>query len=189
MVLTLFISLDLLSSSFRQEINDSLVSSWGELISLPRRPSHIEAQELSYIRYTAPKVIDKYPRPCVITSENRNLILASGTTGYRTWEAALHLGTFLSTPAGRVLIRGKHIVEIGCGIGFLSMYCLKCLDAKTVTACDMEQGLLDALNDCVEKNHLDPRCIKGKLWNWSDSFSSGSDQGRSTFDIAIGADL
>ncbi|KZZ98125.1 hypothetical protein AAP_00386 [Ascosphaera apis ARSEF 7405] len=172
------------------EINDQLVSSWGELISLPRRPSHIEAQEPAYIRYTAPSLLNKHPRPYVITYEKRFVISASGTTGFRTWEAALHLGTLLSTPAGKALIQGKNVLEIGCGVGFLAMYCLKCLDVQTITACDMEQGLIDSMNHCLDRNGLDPQRITGRLWDWSQPFSANAKQGEpTTFDVAIGADL
>ncbi|KAI5299929.1 hypothetical protein KEM56_002870 [Ascosphaera pollenicola] len=173
------------------EINDQIVSSWGELLSLPRRdPVELNATRPDYIRYTAPRSLDKHPRPYVITYEKKYMISEAGTTGFRTWEAALHLGTFLSTPAGKALVQGKNVIEIGCGVGFLSMYCLKCLDVQSITACDMEQGLIDNIDHCIEKNRLDPRRITTRLWDWSDSFNVQSKEGqRSTFDVAIGADL
>ncbi|KAI5294522.1 hypothetical protein KEM52_003816 [Ascosphaera acerosa] len=178
------------------EINDSLVAAWGELIALPRRPAHLEAQELSYIRYTAPTSLgsdaaSSDSRPYIITCENRNLILAAGTTGFRTWEAALHLATYLSTAEGRRLVQGMAVIELGCGVGLLSMYCLKCLNARTVVATDMEQGLMDALDDGIKRNQLDSQRITGRLWNWADALGGeDNDAGEKLqFDVAIGADL
>lgn len=70
------------------------------------------------------------------------------------------------------------------------MYCLKCLDVQTITACDMEQGLIDSMNHCLDRNGLDPQRITGRLWDWSQPFSANAKQGESTtFDVAIGADL
>ena len=66
---------------------------------------------MSYVKYTAPSMIDSEDNRTIITSESRGLILSSGTTGFRTWEASLHLGTYLSTPEGGCLVRGKNVVE------------------------------------------------------------------------------
>jgi hypothetical protein len=40
--------------------------------------------------------------------EARARILSAGTTGNRTWEAALHLGSFLASETGEALVRGLH---------------------------------------------------------------------------------
>ncbi|KAI5297282.1 hypothetical protein KEM55_004925 [Ascosphaera atra] len=177
-----------------QEILDDLVASWGELISMPRRSPLEEAQKLSYIRYTAPKILGKSPRPSIVTSENRGLILSSGTTGFRTWEAAMHLGTFLSTPSGKTLVQGKNVIELGCGVGFLSMYCLKCLEANSIVATDMEQGLIDAIDDCIQKNELNSSRIKAGIWEWGNVLDPklvppSNEENAPSFDVAIGADL
>lgn len=126
----------------------------------------------------------------LITKENRFLILSSGTTGFRTWEAALHLGSYLSTPEGRSLIKGKNVIELGCGIGFLSMYCLKCLGAKSVLATDIEPTLISAIEDCATRNNLDPNRMHATILDWGNNIKDQIfDQCHPSFDIGLGADL
>ncbi|EEH48232.1 protein-lysine N-methyltransferase [Paracoccidioides brasiliensis Pb18] len=185
-----------ISDPEEDEILDDLVSSYGNLITLPRQSPLEEAQKLSYIRYTAPRDIgskESHDSQFVITSENRGLILSSGTTGFRTWEAALHLGTYLSTPEGRALIAGKNIIELGSGTGFLSMYCLKCLGARSVTATDRDPALISSIQDCVMRNSLDSSRIHADIWEWGNPFQphrlSSSGKSYQSFDVALGADL
>ncbi|EEP77267.1 conserved hypothetical protein [Uncinocarpus reesii 1704] len=174
------------------EILDDLMNTWSDLITRPRRSPLEEAQELSYIKYSPPGRLDSTPSQSVITSENRGLILSSGTTGFRTWEAALHLGTYLSTLTGRARIAGKNVVELGAGTGFLSMYCLKYLDANHVVATDRELALLSNIQDCVSRNNLDRLKFRTCIWEWGRPFEP---TGRvdadcpTSFDVALGSDL
>ena len=87
--------------------------------------------------------------------ERRHLISGSLTTGFRTWEAALHLGSYLLTPKGSSLIRGQSVLELGAGTGFLSILCAKLLEAKHVTATDGDEGVVEALKENLYLNELD----------------------------------
>ncbi|KAL2369018.1 hypothetical protein RJ035_001673 [Blastomyces gilchristii] len=185
-----------ISNPDEDEVSDDLMRSYSDLIGCPRLAPFEEARTLSYIRYTAPRghaSQGNHKGQFVITSENRNLILASGTTGFRTWEAALHLGTYLTTPEGRSLIEGKNVVELGSGTGFLSMYCLKCLGARSVTATDRDPALISTIKDCAMQN--DPSCnrISADIWEWGTPFQpnriSSSGEPHQSFDVALGADL
>lgn len=170
-----------------QEILDDLINCWSELIAQPK-PSALEAaQQLSYIKYTAPN--DK--RSSVITSESRGLILSSGTTGFRTWEAALHLGTFLcATSEGRSLLRGKRVIELGAGTGFLSMYCAKHLGVESVTVTDRDPALMANIRDCLQRNQLGDDKIRTAIWEWGSPLDGGSGSNTNAiFDVALGADL
>ncbi|KAK2795964.1 hypothetical protein FQN50_009669 [Emmonsiellopsis sp. PD_5] len=183
-----------ISNPDEDEVSDDLMNSFSELISVPRQPDLEQAQKLSYTRYTAPRSKgSRASRESVITSENRGLILYSGTTGFRTWEAALHLGTYLSTPEGRSLIEGKNIIELGSGTGFLSLYCLKCLGAHSVTATDRDPALISTIRDCIIKNELDSRIISADIWEWGEPFHperlSPEEEPHQSFDVALGADL
>lgn len=167
------------------------MSAWSEIISRPQKSSVEDAQKLSFVRYTEPRTADHRPLRSVITLENRGLILSAGTTGFRTWEAALHLGTYLSTPEGRRLVEGMNVIELGSGTGFLSLYCLKCLGANTVMATDRDPALLSNIQDCVPRNNLDPSRIGTGIWEWGNDFDAdqcfpGPSQ---NFDVALGADL
>lgn len=168
--------------------------SYSDLISCPRLPPFEEAQKLSYIRYTAPKAsCGRRNDQFVITLENRNLILASRTTGFRTWEAALHLGTYLTTPEGRSLIEEKNVVELGSGTGLLSMYCLKCLGARRVTATDRDPALISSIKDCAIRNDLSRSRIDAEIWEWGTPLQPNhppsSKEPYKSFDVALGADL
>ncbi|KAK2865284.1 hypothetical protein FQN49_003728 [Arthroderma sp. PD_2] len=175
------------------EISDDLMASWSILISRPKLPPLEETQQLSYIKYTPPMGRDVQDKDCVITLENRGLILSAGTTGFRTWEAALHLGTFLSTQAGRELIDGKNVLELGSGTGLVSMYCLKCLGASRVLATDREPALIANIQECISRNKLDSKKISAGIWEWGTplEFPDNTQEHGQCFpiDIVLGADL
>ena len=157
----------------------------GELLAIPK-PSDVQrAQQLSHITYTAPTGAGQ----AVITSESRGLILSSGTTGFRTWEAALHLGTYLSTPEGRNTVRGKKVIELGAGTGFLSLFAAKYLDVKSVLSTDREPGLITNIKDCVCRNQLSEDVIHPAIWDWGTPLDHDGDSPNQEFDIALGADL
>ncbi|KAL1999824.1 hypothetical protein VTN02DRAFT_3939 [Thermoascus thermophilus] len=167
---------------------------WSELVTQPKPSALQEAQQLSYIKYTAPHSGDGQEGRTVITSESRGLILSSGTTGFRTWEAALHLGTFLSTPQGEALVRGKRVIELGAGTGFLSMFCAKHLGVERILVTDREPSLISSIRDCVARNGLDPSRIQPAIWEWGnpleDSQCGDNQSGQPQhFDVALGADL
>jgi len=173
---------------------DELVETWGDLITLPK-PSQIQqAQQLGYIKYTAPSPPSQSPSASeceprtVVTSESRGLILSSGTTGFRTWEAALHLGTYLSSPSiADTLIKGKQVLELGAGTGFVSLFCAKYLGPKRVVATDREQALIESIRDCVGRNGIGEEVLVPGIWEWGNEMAV--DGGEDGFDVAFGADL
>lgn len=168
------------------------MSSWSALVTRPKRSPLEEARDLSYIKYTPPRTLANPTCQSIITSENRGLILSSGITGFRTWEAALNLATFLSTPAGRAVVSGKHVVELGAGTGLISIYCLKCLDSKSVLATDREPALLANIQDCAVRNNLDSTKLHTSIWEWGSPMGFQNDTGgnrSNSFDVALGADL
>ncbi|KAI9372041.1 putative methyltransferase-domain-containing protein [Aspergillus egyptiacus] len=191
-----------ISDPEEDEIFDSLIEKWTTLLSTPKPSSIEQAQQLTYIKYTAPtpstepSKSEKRSR-AIITSENRSLILSAGTTGFRTWEAALHLGTFLSTTDyGASLIAGKRVLELGAGTGFLSFLAARHLGADSVIVTDREPALIEQINSCIEKNGLDASKIRAGIWEWgmplqvpSSASSYGETQREQSFDVALGADL
>ncbi|KAL5334835.1 putative methyltransferase-domain-containing protein [Aspergillus crustosus] len=198
-----------ISDSEEDEILDDLIGKWSLLLSTPKPSSLEQAQQLTYIKYTAPTLIDPTEKPSptnettdgktVITSENRSLILSGGTTGFRTWEAALHLGTFLSTTeAGKSYVANKRVLELGAGTGFLSFLCAKHLGATSVVVTDREPALIEQIDDCIGKNDLDRKQIRAGIWEWgmplqipslSPDGVDDTDDKCAEFDIALGADL
>ncbi|CRG91541.1 putative protein YJR129C [Talaromyces islandicus] len=175
------------------EIIESLMTAFATLMSQPPDPSATDGKstpQLSFVKYTLPT--SQTPRSQhIITSESRGLLYGFGSTGFRTWEAALHLGTYLcSTETGQELIRGKRVLELGAGTGFVSLLCKKHLHAETMLMTDGNEKLVELFNTtCLTENKFaDTKSIQGKVWEWGTPLSQeeGSPE---PFDIAIGADL
>ena len=164
------------------------MEAWSNLLVQPKPSSLQQAQQLGYITYTAPPADrDSVPARTVITSESRGLILSSGTTGFRTWEAALHLGTYLASGSSQTQfsLQGKRILELGAGTGFLSLFIAKHLNPDIVVATDREPALIESITDCAERNRIREGILLPGLWEWGTSSSFGDME----FDIALGADL
>lgn len=163
------------------------MDAWSNLLTQPKPSSLQQAQQLAYITYTAPAP-DSHPTRTVITSESRGLILSSGTTGFRTWEAALHLGTYLASTSqteAQFQLQGKRVLELGAGTGFLSLFIAKHLKPEIVVATDREPTLIESITDCAGKNRLQDGVLVPGLWEWGTSSSFGDME----FDIVLGADL
>ncbi|XRM43382.1 hypothetical protein ABZX51_006563 [Aspergillus tubingensis] len=209
----------LLSNPEEDEINESLLEEYSTLLTLPKPSSIEQAQQLTYITYTAPPEEDNHnsspslsettERRTILTSESRSAIITAGTTGHRTWEAALHLATYLSsTTAGKAHIAGKKVLELGAGTGMVSMFCARYLQPEVVVATDRELGLMRQIRDCAGRNGLVGEgngggVFKGWIWEWGRELSRGSgednddddelqhvgDGEKVEFDVALGADL
>ena len=175
---------------------------WGNLVTQPKVTALEQARQLSYIKYTAPPqgpASGSEPERTVITSESRGLILSGGTTGNRTWEAALHLGSFLASPPGEALVRGKRGIELGAGTGFLSLFCARHLGAKSVLVSDREPALIENIRGCVPFNQngpdADPIPIYPAVWEWgtplqrTEEMDVFVEDDKLKFDVALGADL
>ncbi|OJJ48099.1 hypothetical protein ASPZODRAFT_157906 [Penicilliopsis zonata CBS 506.65] len=177
------------------EILDDLMNCWSDLVAQPKPSSLQQAQELAYVKYTAPPHDGDDAARTVITLESRGLILGSGTTGFRTWEAALHLGTFLAIPAGAPIVRSKRVIELGAGTGFVSMFCAKHLGVESVVVTDREPALIENIRSCLARNGLDQGVCRPAIWDWgsplrvTDDGHHDGDSDPLEFDVALGADL
>lgn len=162
-------------------------------MSQPPDPSAADSKatpQLSLVKYTLPT----RQSHVVVTSESRGLLYGFGSTGFRTWEAALHLGTYLcSTETGQELIRGKRVLELGAGTGFVSLLCKKHLGAERMLMTDGNEKLVGLFNSTgLEANELlkeGDRHIQGKVWEWGTPLSQDESSPPEQFDIAVGADL
>ncbi|KAJ5681480.1 uncharacterized protein N7477_001420 [Penicillium maclennaniae] len=186
----------------KDEILDSLMESWGNLVILPKPSALEQAQQLSSIKYTAPiqpqNSTSATNERTINILESRGLILSGGTTGNRTWEAALHLGSFLSTPTGMALIHDKRVIELGAGTGFLSLFCARHLGVKGVVATDRELFLIENMRACARLNRTDEDGdipFYPAIWDWgttlekTEEMNSMTGGGKLEFDVALGADL
>lgn len=136
-----------------QEISDSLTACFARLVALPPLSEIDSAQQKGFVTYTIP--INGLDAPSITTLEVRSVLAASGNTGVRTWEAALRLGAFLSSDAGKQYVAGMNILELGAGTGFLSILCAKHLDARFVLATDGSGEVVGELDYNISLNGLE----------------------------------
>jgi hypothetical protein len=176
-----------------QGISDDLMSSLSSLLS-SRVPSEADsAQQKSFAAYTLSSLPSNAEGvPTITLHEARNIVAAAGTTGLRTWDAALHLGNYLCTHATD-LVRGKSILELGAGTGYVSILCSKHLGASHVLATD---GSDEVVSDFATNFYLnglqDSSLIEGKELNWGQALLGSEhpqwNSGRQ-IDLVLGADV
>ena len=160
-------------------------------------PSELAAvQQKSYVTFSclppSMKSTEKPDQePTITILEHRNLISGSTTTGFRTWEAALHLGSYLL--ANPHIVHGKNIFEPGAGTGFLSILCAKHLGAKHVTATDGDESVIEALRENLFLNGLDDdRRVNTSVLRWGRGLRGTwveEEVEEWPYDIVLGADV
>jgi protein-lysine N-methyltransferase EEF2KMT len=125
--------------------------------------------------------------------EARNLVSVAGTTGFRTWEACLHLGVYMSSSTCVIPVANKNILELGAGTGYLSIVCAKYLGATHVTATDGSDAMVaDMLTNFYLNGLQDATVIHARDLKWGQALLGGEheewNQGRHV-DIVLGADV
>ena len=149
------------------------------------------AQQKGYVTYTVPKLGTNVPQVTLL--EAPSLLASSGTTGFRTWEAALFLGAYLISEAGSRHVTGQRVIELGAGTGFLSILCAKHLNARYVLTTDGSREVVAELKANLELNRLEEgELIKSAVLEWGHNLIGGladcSGAG-SPYDLVIGADV
>lgn len=158
------------------------------------------AQQKAFVTYTYPfhSSNDSASNERTVTLlEARSVISSSGTTGLRTWEAALLLGSYLASESGSSMIRGKKAFELGAGTGMLSILCAKHLGVSGIVATDGDEAVVDAINTNLFLNGLDADATPGcpvrtaaLKWGWPiDATTFSEDYGMDTPDFLLGADV
>lgn len=149
------------------------------------------AQQKSYVTYTAP--IHGPDAAQVTLLEAPSLLASSGTTGFRTWEAALFLGAYLSSPDGNHLVAGKRVLELGTGTGFLSILVAKHLGAHYVLATDGSQEVVSDVKSNILLNDLEGReLIQTAILQWGHTLIGGvadCREDKRSYDVVLGADV
>jgi len=164
------------------------------LMATPAVPASTAALQKSYVTYTAPIYTeDAHTSLTVTTLESRSLLSNSGVTGLRTWEGALHLGAYIASPAGRALLQGKTVLELGAGTGFLSIFCAKHAGAVYVLATDGDGGVVDDIGANIYLNGLENSGkIESTVLKWGhaifDELLSHTEEER-IYDLVLGADV
>ncbi|RMY59089.1 hypothetical protein D0863_12050 [Hortaea werneckii] len=180
------------------EISDALMNHLSSLLATELPSEAAAVQRKTYVTFTCPfpdcnPADDEIDGRTVTLLERRHLISGSLTTGFRTWEAALHLGSYLLTPQGSALIRGKNVFELGAGTGFLSILCAKHLEARHVTTTDGDEGVVEALKENLFLNGLDDeQKVLTSVLRWGRGLKGSwveDDCEAWPYDTIIGADI
>lgn len=133
--------------------------------------------------------------------ESRAVISGAGTTGLRTWEAALALAEYLicchlsriynvasvhPVATGQTLVlETESVLELGAGTGLVGITAAR-LGAKMVVATDGDEGVCEALKSAVDRNGVgDVVAVKKLLWGEG----GGGEGEEEKFDLVVGADV
>ncbi|KAI1408194.1 putative methyltransferase-domain-containing protein [Hypoxylon sp. FL1857] len=158
------------------------------------------AQEKAHVTFTCvsekanpDSANDDGREPTITLLEQRHLISGSRTTGFRTWEASLHLGSYLLTDVGSRLVRSKNILELGAGTGFLTILAAKHLNARHVTSTDGDEDVIKALKENIALNELDDQQkVRAETLMWGCDLKGTwveDDCATHPYDIVVGADI
>lgn len=85
-----------------------------------------------------------------ITLREEGAGVVGGTTGLKTWEASLRLGSHLVREQSAYLWRGTRVLELGSGAGLLAVLCAQMLSghggASSVLATDLGGSVMERLH-------------------------------------------
>lgn len=167
-----------------------------ELYELVCDPNILGAQELSptttdVLHYVVGETAT------VSIQETPKVISGQGTTGLRTWEAALYLLNLLNTPGALPSvqdIKGLRIVELGTGTGLVSLALLKCRDLhqfSEIVLTDGDSALIEKLQATFDLNDIHDSTVKSQqlLWGTTNPKSPDFIQEAPTADIVVAADV
>jgi predicted nicotinamide N-methyase len=164
--------------------------------SVPSEANYV--QQKAFVTYSYPYHSDfgsDSNDRTVVLHEARSLISSSGTTGLRTWEAALLLGSYLASDSGRAMIRGRNVFELGAGTGMLSILCAKHLGVAGIVATDGDEAVVDAIKTNVFLNGLDESSLGSvgtAALRWGrpvERTTFAEDYGMEVPDVLLGADV
>ena len=177
-----------------QEVLDELASLLTDYTTRGLPDQLATATEKIQIRFTSPAPLQDFPSP-IVTCESPFLLAASGETGLRTWEAALHLGHFCSVYGQSIGMHGMNVLELGAGTGFLSILFARYFNAHHVLATDGSDEVVRGIRSNLHLNELsDSQTFKTSVLLWGQTltdelFSVNGDHKAVVFDLVIGADL
>jgi predicted nicotinamide N-methyase len=109
-------------------------------------------------------------------------LVKSGSTGFKIWEAAKILATYLMKHS-QLLSGASKILELGAGTGFVSLSLASIYQDKIFIATDCHAGVLANLEKSLCYSDLKNNCKVSRL-DWFDFDSQDFE-----YDLIIGADI
>ena len=136
-----------LKDLFNTELEEDLVLLYLSLCKT--ETSHHHSQDLVQAKKRQRIYLDVQADSAFIEIEMSRNLLCQGTTGLSLWEASFFLADYLI--ANAQIVRGKRVLELGSGLGFLSLVCSH-LGAKKVLATDYHHDVLEMLDTNMKLN-------------------------------------
>lgn len=181
-----------------QEISDDLMEKMARLSQMANPLPADAAKSKTVLTYFVPYPFQEVVSSAIFIKESPSLLASAGTTGHRTWDACLHLATYLATE-GRGLIAGKSVLELGVGTGLLSIICAGPLSAAYVLATDGDPDVDRTIRTNIDLNqHLSTKYsrqlpLESKVLEWGTAANVGSippsKGGNVLYETILGADL
>ncbi|GEQ67519.1 hypothetical protein JCM33374_g1184 [Metschnikowia sp. JCM 33374] len=164
-----------------------------------------------YELYCEPRILNAQERPPTATDllqyavdskgeyisirETPRIISGAGTTGLRTWEAALFLSNYLNNlSSSSELLRGKNILELGTGTGLVSLALMKKHTDHGFSSIELTDGdsaLLEKLPDAIQLNGLAdsvPVKVSQLIWGEQESYQDPK-KTETIVDVIVAADV
>jgi len=110
------------------------------------------------------------------------LRLSTRTYWRRVWPASLGLATYLLEQFGTDGLRGRQVLDLGCGVGLAGIVCRRL--GADVTFLDREPGALAAVRRNCRRNGLSPAQTIGGDWN-----HGGYRLAPAAYDVVVGGDV
>ncbi|KAL6838164.1 putative methyltransferase domain-containing protein [Trichoderma camerunense] len=170
-------------------VSDGLMSSLSVLFSTPAPNEDDAVQQKCRVVYHLASLPDH--EASINLFENRSLVAAGGTTGLRTWEAALHLGQLLCQDPS--IVSRKRVLELGTGTGYLAILCIKYLGSTHVIASDGSDDVINNLPENLFLNQLEGSdAIRPMDLKWGYALVGTEEErwnGGRPLDVVLGADI
>ncbi|KAL3172443.1 hypothetical protein MRX96_043355 [Rhipicephalus microplus] len=119
-----------------------------------------------------------------VTLKEHTAFVVGGTTGLTTWQASKFLSEWCLE--NRHLLRGKRILELGCGIGLTGIVVCKTCRPLSYTFTDGHGAVLRSLVDNLKWNGVTECHARVETLHWGEHESF---EERCTADVILGADL
>ncbi|CAH0701693.1 unnamed protein product [Spodoptera exigua] len=120
---------------------------------------HIDKDGYSYRHYLIGNDINNV----ITTKETKNMVV-NGTTGLKTWEAALMLSDWVL--CNKNFFSNKHVLELGSGVGFTGITIAKYCNTKSMVLTDCHDDVLKTICDNIQINFAQLQKQEENIITW-----------------------
>lgn len=166
----------------------------GDVLSSSEEPSS-KPDAIRYLIRGANKPTTR-EQDTVVIEETPRVISALGTTGMRTWEAALYLSAYLNLR--NINLEQQRVCELGAGTGLvglaLAKYYHRCIaPVRQIVFTDISIDLLEKIQKTLASNHIsmtDPSiAIRQLAWGTTNVSDQNFEQHPPDVDYLVAADV